>query len=120
MCYSTLVSRYEVMTGHPATGVVTLGAGAFLRTWSGHILLVVRPGDTALRPAPVSSSPPAAMTPDSSFATVQLHTYVERLQAGERDAGDAFLRRVCGRLERPWAAACPNPERGPHREDRDE
>jgi len=40
------------------------------------------------------------MTPDSSFDTVQLHAYVERLQAGDRGAADAFLRRVCGRLER--------------------
>jgi RNA polymerase sigma-70 factor (ECF subfamily) len=40
------------------------------------------------------------MTPDSSFDTIQLHAYVERLRAGDRDAADAFLRRVCGRLER--------------------
>ena len=40
------------------------------------------------------------MTPDSSFDTVQLHAYVERLRAGDRAAADAFLRRVCGRLER--------------------
>jgi RNA polymerase sigma-70 factor (ECF subfamily) len=40
------------------------------------------------------------MTPDSSFDTIQLHAYVERLRAGDRDAADAFLRLVCGRLER--------------------
>jgi RNA polymerase sigma-70 factor (ECF subfamily) len=40
------------------------------------------------------------MTPESSFDTVQLHEYVARLQAGDRAAADAFLRRVCGRLER--------------------
>jgi RNA polymerase sigma-70 factor (ECF subfamily) len=40
------------------------------------------------------------MAPDSSFDTVQLHAYVERLRAGDRGAADAFLRRVCGRLER--------------------
>jgi RNA polymerase sigma-70 factor (ECF subfamily) len=40
------------------------------------------------------------MTPDSSFDTVQLHAYVERLRAGDRAATDVFLCRVCGRLER--------------------
>jgi len=40
------------------------------------------------------------MTPDSSFDTVQLHAYLERFRTGDREATDAFLRRVCGRLER--------------------
>jgi RNA polymerase sigma-70 factor (ECF subfamily) len=40
------------------------------------------------------------MTPDSSFDTIQLHAYIERFRAGDRPATDAFLRRVCGRLER--------------------
>jgi hypothetical protein len=40
------------------------------------------------------------MTPDPSFDTVQLHGYLERLRAGDRAATDAFLRRLCGRLER--------------------
>jgi RNA polymerase sigma-70 factor (ECF subfamily) len=40
------------------------------------------------------------MTPDPSFDTVQLHAYVERLQAGDRAAADDLLRHVCGQLER--------------------
>lgn len=40
------------------------------------------------------------MTPDSSFDTIQLHDYLDRFRAGDRAATDAFLRRVCGRLER--------------------
>ncbi len=40
------------------------------------------------------------MTPDSSFDTFQLHDYLARYRAGDRAATDAFLRRVCGRLER--------------------
>jgi RNA polymerase sigma-70 factor (ECF subfamily) len=40
------------------------------------------------------------MTPESSFDTVELHAYVERLQAGDPGAADAFLRRICGRMER--------------------
>jgi RNA polymerase sigma-70 factor (ECF subfamily) len=40
------------------------------------------------------------MTPDSSFNTVQLHDYLDRYRVGDREAADAFLRRVCGRLER--------------------
>ena len=40
------------------------------------------------------------MTPDSSFDTIQLHAYLDRYRAGDREATDAFLRRVCGRLER--------------------
>jgi RNA polymerase sigma-70 factor (ECF subfamily) len=41
------------------------------------------------------------MTPDSSFATVHLHAYLERFRAGDRATADALLRRVGGRLERP-------------------
>jgi RNA polymerase sigma-70 factor (ECF subfamily) len=40
------------------------------------------------------------MTPESSFNTVHLHDYVDRMRAGDRDAADALLRQVCGRLER--------------------
>ncbi len=40
------------------------------------------------------------MTPDSSFNTIQLHDYLDRYRAGDRAATDAFLRRVCCRLER--------------------
>jgi RNA polymerase sigma factor (sigma-70 family) len=40
------------------------------------------------------------MTSDSSFDTLQLHDYLARYRAGDRAATDAFLRRVCGRLER--------------------
>jgi RNA polymerase sigma-70 factor (ECF subfamily) len=39
------------------------------------------------------------MAPESSLDTVELHLGVERLRAGDRAAADAFLRRVCGRLE---------------------
>jgi RNA polymerase sigma factor (sigma-70 family) len=51
-------------------------------------------------PAPAGPSPRAAMTADSSFDTLQLHDYLDRYRAGDRAATDAFLRRVCGRLER--------------------
>jgi RNA polymerase sigma-70 factor (ECF subfamily) len=40
------------------------------------------------------------MTSDSSFDTFQLHDYLDRYRAGDRAATDAFLRCVCGRLER--------------------
>jgi RNA polymerase sigma-70 factor (ECF subfamily) len=40
------------------------------------------------------------MTADSSFDTFQLHDYLDRYRAGDRAAADAFLRQVCGRLER--------------------
>jgi hypothetical protein len=40
------------------------------------------------------------MTADSSFETIQLHEYLDRYRTGDRAATDAFLRRVCGRLER--------------------
>jgi RNA polymerase sigma-70 factor (ECF subfamily) len=40
------------------------------------------------------------MIPDSSFDTIQLHDYLDRYRAGDRAATDAFLRRVCGRMER--------------------
>jgi RNA polymerase sigma factor (sigma-70 family) len=40
------------------------------------------------------------MAPDASFDTIQLHAYLERFRAGDRAATDAFLRRVCVRLER--------------------
>ena len=40
------------------------------------------------------------MTSDPTFNTIQLHAYLERLRAGDRPATDAFLRQVCGRLER--------------------
>jgi RNA polymerase sigma factor (sigma-70 family) len=40
------------------------------------------------------------MTPDPSFDTVQLHSFLEHFRAGDSRATDAFLRRVCGRLER--------------------
>jgi RNA polymerase sigma-70 factor (ECF subfamily) len=40
------------------------------------------------------------MSSESSFNTVQLHDYLDRHRAGDREATDAFLRRVCGRLER--------------------
>src|SRR6516165_7798940 len=40
------------------------------------------------------------MPADSSFDTIELHDYLERYRAGDRAATDAFLRRVCGRLER--------------------
>jgi RNA polymerase sigma-70 factor (ECF subfamily) len=40
------------------------------------------------------------MTPGPSLDTVQLHAYVDRLRAGDRDAADALLRQVCGWLER--------------------
>jgi RNA polymerase sigma-70 factor (ECF subfamily) len=40
------------------------------------------------------------MTPNSSFDTFQLHDYLDRYRAGDRAATDAFLRRVCGRMER--------------------
>jgi RNA polymerase sigma-70 factor (ECF subfamily) len=39
------------------------------------------------------------MTSQPSFDTVQLHAYLNRLRAGDREETDAFLRRVCGRLE---------------------
>jgi RNA polymerase sigma-70 factor (ECF subfamily) len=88
------------VAGSPATDIVTLGAGAFLGACSGQLLLVVSPGDTALLPAPFASSLLAAMVPELSFDTVQLHAYVERIRAGDRDAADAFLLRVADRLER--------------------
>jgi RNA polymerase sigma-70 factor (ECF subfamily) len=94
------VSPSEVVAGDPATGVVTLEAGAFVRGCSGHALLAVRPGDTAVLPAPVGSAPQATMTPHSSFDTVQLHSYLDHFRAGDSEATDAFLRRVCSRLER--------------------
>jgi RNA polymerase sigma-70 factor (ECF subfamily) len=40
------------------------------------------------------------MTPSSSLDTVQLHAYLDRFRAGDREATDAFLRRVCNQLER--------------------
>jgi RNA polymerase sigma-70 factor (ECF subfamily) len=45
--------------------------------------------------------PPARipMTADSSFRTTQLHAYIDRIRAGDREAADALLRQVCGRLE---------------------
>jgi RNA polymerase sigma-70 factor (ECF subfamily) len=57
-------------------------------------------GTPAVLPAPVGHSPQATMTPDSSFDTVQLHHYLDHLRDGDAEATDAFLRRVCGRLER--------------------
>ena len=42
----------------------------------------------------------AAMTPEASFNTVQLHSYLDALRAGDRGAADMFLRRVSARLER--------------------
>jgi RNA polymerase sigma-70 factor (ECF subfamily) len=38
--------------------------------------------------------------PESSFNTVHLHACVDRMRAGDRNAADALLRRVCGRLRR--------------------
>jgi DNA-directed RNA polymerase specialized sigma24 family protein len=49
---------------------------------------------------PVDSVTGEAMTPEPSFKTVQLQRYIELLRAGDGQATDAFLRRVCGRLER--------------------
>jgi hypothetical protein len=40
------------------------------------------------------------MAPASSFDTFPLHDYLDHFRAGDRAATDAFLRRVCGRLER--------------------
>jgi RNA polymerase sigma-70 factor (ECF subfamily) len=40
------------------------------------------------------------MTPHSSFDTVQLHNYLDQFRAGDAEATDAFLRRVCAWLER--------------------
>jgi RNA polymerase sigma-70 factor (ECF subfamily) len=40
------------------------------------------------------------MASDSSFNTVHLHQYIDRMQVGDRAAADALLRRVCDRLER--------------------
>jgi RNA polymerase sigma-70 factor (ECF subfamily) len=94
------VSVSEVRAGNPATGIVMLEAGAFVRRWSGHALLVVRPGDTAALPAPAGIAAQATMTAHSSFDTVQLHSYLDHLRAGDREATDAFLGRICGRLER--------------------
>jgi RNA polymerase sigma-70 factor (ECF subfamily) len=95
------VSASEVVAGGSAAGIVTLKAGALRRGWSGHALLVVRPADTTVLPAPLGPSPQATMTPhSSSFDTVQLHSYLDHLRAGDAEAIDAFLRRICGRLER--------------------
>jgi RNA polymerase sigma factor (sigma-70 family) len=94
------VSASEVLAGEPAGGIVTLQTGAFRRGWSGHALLVVGPGDTAVLPAPVGPAPQATMTPDPSFDTVQLHSFLDHFRAGNSEATDAFLRRLCGRLER--------------------
>jgi RNA polymerase sigma-70 factor (ECF subfamily) len=41
------------------------------------------------------------MTPDPSLDTARLQAHLERLRAGDREAADALLRQVCGRLERP-------------------
>jgi RNA polymerase sigma-70 factor (ECF subfamily) len=94
------VTASEMVVGDPATGIVTLEAGAFRRGWSGRALLVAGPGETAVSPAPVGSAPQANMTPDSSFDTVQLHTYLAQFRAGDSEATDAFLGRVWSRLER--------------------
>jgi RNA polymerase sigma factor (sigma-70 family) len=94
------VNTSEIVAGDPATGIVTLKAGAFRHGWSGHALLVVRPGDTAVLPAPVGPAPQAIMTPHSSFDTIQLHSFLDHFRAGDSEATDAFLRRICGRLER--------------------
>jgi hypothetical protein len=40
------------------------------------------------------------MATDSSFDTIQLHAYLEGYRAGDREATDAFLGRICGRMER--------------------
>jgi RNA polymerase sigma-70 factor (ECF subfamily) len=39
------------------------------------------------------------MTPHASFDTVQLQNYLDHFRAGDRQATDALLRRICGRLE---------------------
>ncbi len=93
-------SASEVVVGDPATAIVTLQPAALWRGWSGHALLVVRPGDTTVLPASVRPEPQAIMTPDSSFDTVQLHSFLDHFRAGDAEATDAFLRQVCGRLER--------------------
>jgi RNA polymerase sigma-70 factor (ECF subfamily) len=94
------VSPIQVTAGDPPAGIVTLEAGASRRSWSGNVLLVVRPGETALLPGPAGPLSGAAMTPESTFDTFQLHAYLESMRAGDRGAADAFLRRVSGRLER--------------------
>ncbi len=40
------------------------------------------------------------MPPETTFDTLQLHDYLERMRAGDEAAADAFLRKVCVRLER--------------------
>jgi RNA polymerase sigma factor (sigma-70 family) len=40
------------------------------------------------------------MTPEPSFNTIQLQRYIDLLRAGDGQATDTFLRRICGRLER--------------------
>jgi RNA polymerase sigma-70 factor (ECF subfamily) len=40
------------------------------------------------------------MTTDASFRTTQLHAYIDRIRAGDREAADALLRQVCNRFER--------------------
>jgi RNA polymerase sigma-70 factor (ECF subfamily) len=40
------------------------------------------------------------MTSDASLHTTQLHAYLDRIRAGDREAADALLRQVCNRFER--------------------
>jgi DNA-directed RNA polymerase specialized sigma24 family protein len=56
------------------------------------------------------------MTPEPSFNTIQLQRYIDLLRAGDGQATDTVLRRICGRLERWPAAGCtnsPTPAVGP-------
>jgi RNA polymerase sigma-70 factor (ECF subfamily) len=39
------------------------------------------------------------MTSESTFDTIRLHGYLDRFQAGDREAADALVRVTCGRLE---------------------
>ena len=89
----------SVVMGDPATGIVTIGADVFAQAWSKQLLLVTPPAET---PAPPSPSPPSqpVMTSEPSFDTAQLHHYLDRIRAGDQEAADALMLKVCARLER--------------------
>jgi RNA polymerase sigma-70 factor (ECF subfamily) len=92
------VQHNAVVAGDPAAGVVALDAAAFARSWSGHLLLIVRRGDTVLLPAK-PPTPPSARMHESPLDTVRLHACLDALRAGDRRAADELLAATCGRLE---------------------
>jgi RNA polymerase sigma factor (sigma-70 family) len=87
-----------VVVGDPAAGILTIDAIAFQKAWSGHLLLVTPKGNETTLSVKLPAR--AAMPSDPSLHSTQLHAYLDRIRAGDREAADTLLRQVCGRLER--------------------